>query len=82
MQTIWDWLALALFAGLVVIFLQRSVGPRPAHERVVHYLPPALGCALANYAGNEGQPVIAALLLAAALGYIWFVLRPFRSGSI
>ena len=26
MQTIYDWVTVAIFAGLIVIFLQRSVG--------------------------------------------------------
>ena len=27
METVYDWVTVAIFAGLIVLFLQRSVGP-------------------------------------------------------
>ena len=77
METIFDWLTMAVFAGLAVIFLQRSTGPRPANDRMINYLPPAAGCALANYVGNGGWPLASVATLVAVLAYIWFVIRPF-----
>lgn len=82
METVWDWITVAMFAALVIVFLQRSVGERPANDRVVNYLPPALGCAAANYFGNAGDPIIAAMLIAAVLAYTWYVIRPGRGDMI
>jgi hypothetical protein len=83
MSTIYDWLTVAIFAGLAVVFLQRSIGERPAHDKIIKYLPPSLGCMAANYLGNEsleggGQimSVLAVALMVAAMVYIWFVIRP------
>lgn len=78
MQTIFDWLTVLTFAGLAVLYLQRSSMEEP-QDRVWHYLPPAVGCALVNYVGNEGYSVLAALGLVAVLAYVYYVLKP-RSG--
>ncbi len=75
METVYDWVTLALFAGIIVLFLQRSSMDNPP-DRMIDYLPPAIGCALANYAGNEGYPVIAWLLVAAVIGYVMLILKP------
>ena len=75
MQTMFDWLSLAVFAGLAVIFLQRSVEGE-SMARMWTYLPPALGCALANWLGNNGYPPLAVLALAFSVGYIFVVLKP------
>lgn len=75
METIYDWVTIAIFAGLIVLFLQRSTEEVPS-DRVIDYLPPALGCAVGNYLGNEGQTLLAILVIAAVPIYIWFVLKP------
>lgn len=77
METVFDWLAVAIFAGIVVLFLQRSMMDDPRDGGILAYLPPCVGCALANYAGNEGQPIIAIVVFAVTLAYIIFVLKPF-----
>ena len=82
METAYDWLTLALFAGIIVLFLQRSSMENPP-DRMIDYLPPALGCALANYAGNKGlehnnlllHGVAGALVIGVAV-YVWLVLKP------
>ena len=76
MQTVFDWLSLALFAGLAVLYLQRSVAPE-SRDRIVDYLPPAIGCALANYLGNSGHPIVAVLCLVVVIANILIVLKPF-----
>lgn len=78
MDTVYDWVTLALFCGLATLFLDRSVGPEAAGDRGWHYLPPALLCALANYLGNQGTHLAAALLLVAIGAYAWLVLKPGR----
>lgn len=79
METIYDWMALIAFAGLIVLFLQRSSMDEPP-DTVWHYLPPAIGCALSNYLGNEGMGVLAVLTLSAAGAYVWWVLKPHITG--
>ena len=75
METVYDWITLAVFSGLVVLFLQRSTQEELV-DTVWHYLPPAIGCAFSNWLGNEGHDIPAILVLAACIAYIIFVLRP------
>lgn len=75
MQTAYDWISVAIFAGLVVLLLQRSSREEPT-DQLWQYLPPAIGCAVANYFGNEGNHLVAVLVLAAVIGYIFHILKP------
>lgn len=77
METIYDWMTVAIFGGLVVLFLHRSVGDQEPTDHILHYMPPAIGCAIANYVGNQGQGPISALIVVAVLAYIVLVLKPF-----
>ena len=76
METIYDWVTVAMFAGLIILFLQRSAAETQV-DRMIDYLPPALGCAIGNYLGNHDQPIPAIMLIAAVPVYTWFVLKPF-----
>ena len=76
-MTVYDILTLAIFAGLIVLFLQRSVDPEAPEDHLWQYLIAAVGCAVANYAGNEGYPVAAVLLIIGTLAFINYVLKPF-----
>jgi hypothetical protein len=78
MSTIFDWVTMAIFGGMVVLFLQRSMGPSRASDTIFHYFPPALGCAIANYLGNHDQRIAAIALIIAVVGYILFALKPFE----
>ena len=78
MQTPYDWITIA-------IFLQRSVAEGGAQDSIISYLPPSLGCAICNYAGNQAIKhdsvilhIIAVLGIAAILAYIYAVLKPFN----
>lgn len=82
MTTAYDWLTLALFAGIIVLFLQRSSMENPP-DRMIDYLPPTLGCAIANQAGNYGIKNdnlllhgIAGAMIVGVLVYVWLVLKP------
>ena len=77
MQTVFDWVTMAIFSGLVVLFLNRSMAPEEKQDNIYHYAPPALGCALANYLGNHDQRMVAIAIVIAAVGYILFFLHPF-----
>ncbi|PWG03454.1 XrtV sorting system accessory protein [Sphingosinicella humi] len=78
METIYDWLSISAFAGLVVLFLHRSSELDVPRDSLWQYLAAGVGLALANWLGNEGLhwPAIAALV--ATGGYIHVALRPFR----
>ena len=88
METIYDWITVAIFAGLVVLFLQRSVGERPPRDSMWQYLAASAGCAVANYFGNEaiaGKGVVfhglAVGVIAGTLFYIHVALRPLEKPS-
>lgn len=77
MNTVFDILTMMIFAGLIVLFLQRSVGETDYRDAMWQYLIAAIGCAVANYLGNNGYPIPAVLLIVATLAFIFYVLRPF-----
>lgn len=79
MDTIYDWVSLALFAGLIVLFLQRSTTEHHGKDApLLAYLGAGAACAVANYAGNKGQDLIAILLLAGTIAFILLYLKPFK----
>jgi hypothetical protein len=75
METIFDWLTVLIFAGLAVLYLQRSAAEEPK-DTPWHYLPPATACAAANYAGNSGHALLASILMLSTLAYLYYVLKP------
>jgi len=75
MVTFWDWLAMALFCAIAVLLLHRSIGPARQGDRMLAYLPPAVGCALVNWLGNGGHLVGAVIGAVAVAAYILVVLR-------
>lgn len=81
METVYDWVTVAIFAGLVVLFVQRSTSEEqtaPQHDSLLLYFGAALGCAVANYVGNKGLHLIAIPLIAATVLFILYYLRPFK----
>ena len=80
METVYDWVTVAIFAGLIVLFVQRSTSEEQAqqHDSLLLYLAAGLGCAVANYLGNKGMDLLAILLIAATLFFIVYYLRPFK----
>ena len=79
METIYDWVSLAIFAGLVVLFLQRSTSEHTGSDApLLYYLGAGVGCAIANYFGDKGQHVIAILLLVVTAAFIVACLKPFK----
>jgi hypothetical protein len=77
METIFDILTVIIFAGLVVLFLQRSVSEEPAGDAMWQYLVASVGCATANYLGNNSYPMPALFVMFGTLVFIYYVLRPF-----
>jgi hypothetical protein len=80
-ETVYDWVTVAIFAAIVVLFVQRSTSDEPAksHDSLLSYLGAAAGCAVANYLGNHGYHILAVPLIAATLFFIIYYLRPFKS---
>jgi hypothetical protein len=70
-----------LFAGLVILFLQRSTMPETPDDRIIHYVPPAVGCAVANWLGNQHQDGFAIVTILAVIVYVLYVLKPFKRES-
>jgi len=77
METVYDWITVLIFAGLLTLFLSRSAGETIAGDSIGHYLVSSCGCAVTNWLGNEGRDVMALAVLVATLGYIYHFL--FRS---
>ena len=74
METVWDWLTVLCFAGLVTLMLQRS-SEEVLRDKLWQYAPPAVACALANYVGNEGMDILAAIILIGVIVYVFTVLK-------
>lgn len=80
METPYDWITVGIFAGLIVLFMQRSMSEEPREgDSLLLYLAAGVGCAVANYFGNEGQHLVAILVIAGTLGFIVHFLKPFQS---
>jgi hypothetical protein len=89
LETVYDWLTVMIFAGLIVLFLQRSTGDGEPRDSIWQYLGASLGCAIANYVGNDkegaisgaigdaGRHFLAVAIIISVLAYIWYVLKPF-----
>lgn len=77
MKTVWDILTIAIFAALIVLFLQRSMAEEPqGNDPMWRYLVAAVGCAVTNYLGNEVSSLAAALALVATVAFILYELQP------
>lgn len=82
METVYDWVTVAIFAGLIVLFLQRSVGPE--RDQMWPYFAASVACAVINQVGNKAIDDGSTLLhvvsiagIAAILGFIQYFLKPF-----
>ena len=48
-------------------------------DTIWQYLPPAVGCAVSNYLGNEGYMIPAVIVIVAVMAYIYHFLKPFAA---
>lgn len=80
METPYDWITVGIFAGLIVLFMQRSTTESEGeiNDPLWMYLAAGVGCALANYIGNEGQHLLAVLAIVGTLAFVFHFLKPFR----
>lgn len=77
MHTFYDFITIGIFAGLIVLFLQRSIDEAPPGDALWQYLVAAGGLAITNYCGNHEFVAVAIVALIATIGFILWVLRPF-----
>ena len=89
METVYDWLTVMIFAGLIVLFLQLSTSDGEPRDSIWQYLAASVACAVANYVGNDksgqiaeaigdtGRHFLAVAIIMGVLIYIYYVLKPF-----
>jgi hypothetical protein len=89
-ETVYDWVTVAIFAGLIVLFLQRSSAEGEPQDSIWQYLAASIGCAVANYLGNNAvkngangtvdylNHGLAIVVLIGTAAYVWIVLKPFK----
>lgn len=80
MKTIFDLVTLALFAGLAILYLQRSASAAPDPVATWKYAIAAIGCAVADYLGDHDQQIASILIFAAVVIFSLATLHPFRRG--
>lgn len=79
MSSVYDWVSLAIFAGIIVLFLHRATSEKADEDvSLFYYLGAAIGCAVGDYLGNHGQDLLAILVLAASVGFIFVYLKPIK----
>jgi len=78
METIYDWITVLIYAGLVTRFLSQAASDDGGDESILHYLVASVACAVANWLGNEGHDAAAIALIAATLAFIWKFIWPGR----
>ncbi len=70
-----------MFAGLAILYLQRSASEEKDEVALWKYAAAAVGCAVANYLGNHEQPVAAGAAFVALILFSLIALKPFNQGS-
>ena len=82
MKSPYDIVSLIMFAGIAILFLQRSASRERDPIAIWKYGVAAAGCAIGDIAGNAGLPIPAILIFLAALIFSVVILKPFaRSPS-
>ena len=77
MKTLFDVVSLILFAGLAVLFLQLSTSNEDDPVALWKYGVAAVGCAVADYLGNQGQVIAAIAVFVLDVAFSAFMLKPF-----
>jgi len=78
MKTIYDLVSIIAFAGLAILYLQRSASSSPDPVALWKYAAAAFGCALADYFGDHGMAVASILTFAALAVFSAAMLKPFH----
>ena len=77
MKSIYDVISLILFAGVALLFLQRSASAERDPIPLWRYAISAAGCAAGDLAGNDGLPIAAGLAFIATVAFSFVMLKPF-----
>jgi hypothetical protein len=77
MKTFYDYITIAGFAGLIVLFLHRSLSEEKINDPMWHYMVASVGCAVGNYLGNQGYAIPAVFVIVATAIFIVHVIKPF-----
>lgn len=76
MQTVFDWVTVAIFIATAGTFFYRTQREWPPLYR---YLGVAIGCAIANQLGNLGYFILALLMIGALIAaLLWLGSRPYN----
>ncbi len=82
METAYDWITVGIFAGLVVLFMQRSTSDEVQQENDFAALLSwcrAWVARLPTTSATRGCTSLLSPLIIATLGFIIYFLRPFKS---
>lgn len=73
MSTIYDYISVLGFVAIVILYFHYT---KNQEQNFTGYFWPSLGCAFTNYFGNKGYPVVAFVLAALTVIYIYvFIIR-------
>jgi predicted branched-subunit amino acid permease len=72
METAFDFLTVACFAGLVIAYFQFT---KRDTRTLMHLMISAAAFAIANQMGNAGLPIFALILIVAGAGYAALVVQ-------
>ena len=79
MSTVYDWVTVLIFIGLLALYFLRHARNDVPLGR---YIIAAVGCAGANYLGNNSYHVMALGVIAATLYFAYyFILMPSTTGK-
>ena len=76
MQTFFDWTTVGLFLVIAGLFFYRN---QHREENIFKYLVPSVGCATANWFGNNHYVAVAFFFIALVVAFIvWTATRPLQ----
>ncbi len=78
MKTIFDIISVVLFAGLAILYLQRSAAAEPDPIPLWRYGAAAIGCAAADIIGNNGYDLPAYAGFVFVVVFALMMLKPFQ----
>jgi hypothetical protein len=80
LKSVFDVVTLGLFAGLAILYLQRSASAEPDPVPIWKYGIAAVGCGVADYLGDHDQQIASILVFAAVVIFSLAMLHPFSRG--
>lgn len=81
MKSIFDVVSIALFAGLAILYLQRSASKEADPIALWKYAVAAVGCAVADFLGNNDQALLSVAMFVFVVVFSVLMLKPFTQFS-